>query len=782
MLKTFRQITAQDRDRAGGKAYALGQMIKHFAIPDGFVILADTFTDFIAENQLRSKIQMIIAGRGDYFAKAEQIKDLIMAAPLNEKDTRAIMRHFTRLHCPLVAVRSSATCEDAAEKAWAGQADTFLNTDKAHLLENIKLCWASLFSERALAYGGDIFAFAAMAVAVQKMVWADVAGVAFSVNPLTQNINEILINAVYGLGEAIVSGAVTPDQYLFHKTGRLLQQTLVPQAQGLYRKHDKLQWEDIAPTKQNKAKLTPALILRLGELVSKIEKFYNFPVDVEFAVVRHQIYILQARPITTLANADKDYRVPKVWERPCIPLFTQDGFEGLMGQTKLIQKYFTYPHIADIDVAAYAERHLCYSHQFTLECRDAYYQAYKQRDFSVFFQIGRMCRRNRSFYQKILARYAAAVPTPAELENMLNAICERMHTEMVFVDMLMDLSDIVADDLLNLLLKKKMPDITEKMAILSANEDLTRLERENQSMQAILEAARQTADWENDKNIARLIDRHWQEFAGITVRAMHGQFMRKEDIRQRLAENLQSGKNFFCKNVANDKKAVQRIFKQYRFSRFEQEFVAFVKEANFLRTHILDMYHQLSQNFMQIFTEIGRPYGYTGFDFRNMTPQEIIDWYYGRSSFKLRQDDAWTWYRVGDERKVVDTPQEMHEVKQKFILPDKKSDVAVCQVKGTTAYNGTVRGPARILKDISEVKKVCRGDVIICPMTWPSVIIALEKAAAFVTDEGGILCHAAILARELKKPCITGTKNATLLFADGETVEVDGATGIVRKI
>ena len=782
MLKTFKQITQKDRHLAGGKAYSLGCMIKHFPIPNGFVILSDTFDAFIEENQLRSKIKKVISGKDDFLKKSEQIKELIISAPLNKTVARGIMQYFARLHCSYVAVRSSATCEDAVDKAWAGQLDTFLNSDKENLLEKVKLCWASLFSERALAYGGNILDTTSIAVAVQEMVFADIAGVAFSVNPLTQNINEILVNAVYGLGEAIVSGELTPDQYLIHKTGRILNQTHIPQTQGLYQKNGKLVWRNIPQNKQNTPKLSPKMILNLSAIIAKIEKFYNFPIDAEFAVKNQKIYILQARPITTVNNPPKDYRVPKVWERPSIPLFTQDGFEGLMGQTKLIEKYFKYPYVADMDVAAYAEQHLCYSQKFTLECRDAYYWAYKQQDFSALFKIGKICRRNYCYYQKTFAILASKTPSPSELESILNNICNRMLFEMVFVDMLMDLSDIVSEDLLNLIQKKKMPDTTEKLLILSATEDLTRIERENQSMQAILEIVRKTKDWQTNKNINLLIEKHLQEFSGITVRAMHGQFLTKDDIIQRIKENLRSHKDFFTKNIMTDKKIVQNIFRQYHFNTFEKEFIAFVKEANFLRTHILDMYHWLSEKFMLIFDKIGHASGHKGFDFRNMTPNEIIDWYHGKDQFKLREDDKWLWYRVDDERKVVDTPQDVEKALKQFILPNKKTIISANQVKGTVAYVGTVRGPARILRDISEVKKVCRGDVIISPMTWPSVIIALEKAAAFVTDEGGVLCHAAILARELKKPCITGTKNATTLFHDGEIVEVDGDTGIVRKI
>jgi hypothetical protein len=151
---------------------------------------------------------------------------------------------------------------------------------------------------------------------------------------------------------------------------------------------------------------------------------------------------------------------------------------------------------------------------------------------------------------------------------------------------------------------------------------------------------------------------------------MHGNFMTADEVIRRLKENLQSGNNFFAKDVAADKKAVQGIFKQYRFTAFEKEFIAFVKEANFLRTHILDMYHWLSQSFMAIFDKIGRPFGYKGFDFRNMTPDEIIAWYQQEGDFKLRKDNEWLWYRFGDERKVVDTPRKI--AKALKILKDHK--------------------------------------------------------------------------------------------------------------
>ncbi len=104
------------------------------------------------------------------------------------------------------------------------------------------------------------------------------------------------------------------------------------------------------------------------------------------------------------------------------------------------------------------------------------------------------------------------------------------------------------------------------------------------------------------------------------------------------------------------------------------------------------------------------------------------------------------------------------------------------EVRGQVAYPGLIKGVAKIVREVSEIPKVKKGDILIAPMTFPNFIPAMQKAAAFVTDEGGITCHAAIVAREMKKPCVTATKIATQVFKDGDLIEVDADKGIVKKI
>src|SRR3989338_8342351 len=153
---------------------------------------------------------------------------------------KEIMEQFKKLGAKYVAVRSSATAEDSGEAAWAGQLDSFLNTTEKDVLDKVKHCWASLFTPRAIFYRfeKDLHKTKiSVAVVVQKMVNSEKSGIAFSVHPVTQDYNQLIIEGGLGLGEAIVSGSVTPDSYIVEKEPRrLIEKNVSEQGKGLYRK------------------------------------------------------------------------------------------------------------------------------------------------------------------------------------------------------------------------------------------------------------------------------------------------------------------------------------------------------------------------------------------------------------------------------------------------------------------------------------------------------------------------------------------------------------------
>lgn len=252
-------------DAVGGKAAALGELLRAgFPVPDGFVITE----------------------AGDELSALEP----------------AILKAFDDLKSAYVAVRSSAAQEDGNEAAWAGQLDTFLNVPRDLLMEATARCMASANSPRARAYAA-IKGIAAgnVAVIVQAMVPSDVSGVCFSVHPITQDKNQMVIEAVYGLGEAIVSGEITPDNYVMSRQPREITSKVIasqPKALRFSEGDRQTTWENVSePSAQ---KLSDMQVLELADVVERLEQHFGHPVDVEWAFHDGKLLILQSRPITTL--------------------------------------------------------------------------------------------------------------------------------------------------------------------------------------------------------------------------------------------------------------------------------------------------------------------------------------------------------------------------------------------------------------------------------------------------------------------------------------------------
>src|SRR3989344_4615445 len=222
----FKKLKATDANMAGGKGASLGEMTQAgIPVPPGFVVLSTTFDKFIEEAHLGTEIAAVLdtVDRKEIHTvegASEKIQALIHEAEMPRDIAEDIQKYFKELDCQFVAVRSSATSEDSAEAAWAGQLDSYLNTTEVELLKNVQRCWASLFTPRAIFYRFEKGLRAtkiSVAVVGQKMVESEVSGIAFSVHPVTQDYNQMIIEAGFGLGEAIVSGQVTPDSYVLQK-------------------------------------------------------------------------------------------------------------------------------------------------------------------------------------------------------------------------------------------------------------------------------------------------------------------------------------------------------------------------------------------------------------------------------------------------------------------------------------------------------------------------------------------------------------------------------------
>lgn len=310
-IKKFTELSKDDVVTAGGKGASLGEMTQAgIPVPPGFVLLSAAFEKFLEGADINIEINAIL-GSVDLQTvhtvddAAEKIQSLIMRATIPSDISAELQQEYIQLDAQFVAVRSSATAEDSASAAWAGQLDSFLNTTKPDLLDNIKKCWASLFTPRAIFYRFEKNLDKqeiSVAVVVQTMVDSESAGVAFSVHPVTQDRNQLIIEAAFGLGEAVVSGQITPDSYVITKDPRkILDKNIAIQKKGFYRSDNgKNEWRDLSPKQGEEQVLSGDKILELSEMVLRIEKHYGFPCDIEWAIAEGDLYILQSRPITTL--------------------------------------------------------------------------------------------------------------------------------------------------------------------------------------------------------------------------------------------------------------------------------------------------------------------------------------------------------------------------------------------------------------------------------------------------------------------------------------------------
>src|SRR3990167_2408098 len=288
LIRKFENITKGDAALAGGKGASLGEMTQAgIPVPPGFVLLSEAFEKFLEETDLNVEIDSILhtvdhREMHTVEGASEKIQSLIKEAQMPNDIAEEIEKNFKKLGAKFVAVRSSATAEDSSEAAWAGQLDSYLNTTEDKVLENVQRCWASLFTPRAIFYRFEKELHRtkiSVAVIIQKMVQSEVSGVAFSVHPVTEDRNQLIIEAGLGLGEVVVSGSITPDSYVVEKEPRKIINKNI---------------------QENKQCLTDDRILELSELVLKIEKHFGFPCDIEWAYENGKFSILQSRPITTL--------------------------------------------------------------------------------------------------------------------------------------------------------------------------------------------------------------------------------------------------------------------------------------------------------------------------------------------------------------------------------------------------------------------------------------------------------------------------------------------------
>ncbi len=332
----FEDVGRDDIPQVGGKGANLGEMTKAgIPVPPGFIVTAHSYFDFLEKSNLTDKIRKLLSSLDPNDSEklqkvASRIKRLVNAAAMPKEIAREIAQAYEKMGGGLVAVRSSATAEDLPEASFAGQQRTFLNVaGKKEVITAVQGCWASLFEPRAIFYrahqGFDHFAVG-IAVPVQRMVQSETSGVLFTLDPVTSDRGKVIIEAVYGLGEAIVAGEVTPDLYVVDKQGpKIIDKKLARQEWQLVRnaKGDKDPEKanirvPIPEAKQARQKLSDEDIIALARMGQRIEDLYAFPQDIEWAKEGKELFMVQTRPVTTIKEAEEQRKTPETAEKPLL--------------------------------------------------------------------------------------------------------------------------------------------------------------------------------------------------------------------------------------------------------------------------------------------------------------------------------------------------------------------------------------------------------------------------------------------------------------------------------
>lgn len=314
----FHEVDKEDIPLVGGKGANLGEMTKAgFPVPPGFIVTSAAYNHFLDVTHLRPKIEsalhnLDVSDTKSLDAVSKTVRDLITGSEFPREIANEVITAYFKLDEGLVkhamvAVRSSATAEDLPGASFAGQQETFLNVyGEANVIEKIKEAWASLFTSRAIFYRAtnkfDHFRVA-IAIPVQRMIESVSSGIMFTIDPVTNDKTKIVIEAIHGLGEMIVQGAVTPDHYEVDKaTFTIKMKTVKTQEKKMVKKGNGNEIKSISKKDGSKQKISDVEIVALAKIAKKLEEHYFFPQDSEWAIEKGKVYIVQTRPVTTIGK------------------------------------------------------------------------------------------------------------------------------------------------------------------------------------------------------------------------------------------------------------------------------------------------------------------------------------------------------------------------------------------------------------------------------------------------------------------------------------------------
>ncbi len=826
------ELSRGDNERAGSKATNLGELVgAGFPVPDGFVVTTGAFDEFMTSNGFNTDV-----------SQAE-----IEAANVPANLAEAVLAATADLGSEPLAVRSSGVAEDLPGASFAGQYETVLNVrGEDALLAAVRHCWASAFSERVLAYrkaqgqqnaGG-------MAVLVQHLVPADAAGVAFTANPVTGNRAEVVLSAVKGLGERLVSGQASPDEWLVKDKDATCQS---------------------APEGAINADQARAV----AELARRVESYYGVPQDIEWAITDGKLYLLQARPITTLPEEElapipvAAEPPPGFWQReashaplPHSPMnhslffpLRNAAMKHMFDEFSLLLETMEFREIGGWEYTRMVplggkDRRAPPAWLMPLLIRivpNMHSRIKQMVEVIRSDKPGRFIRRWYEEWQPGLEQRIAELRDIDVTTLSDEALDEHIGTVVTFITGSTDihfplhapLAIILGDltftcrDLLGwdegqtfeLIsgLSEKSTEPARRLA------ELARMAGEKPDVHRLLEhldehTARHLVD--ADEEFAAAFAAYQREFGCRALRyevadptvaetptlvlgLIRDQLASGYDpavaasaLEQERTATVAKARAVLASRPARDgehfEQALTRAEQAYPV-REDNEFYTLSAPIALVRYAVLELGHRLANRgsiaqrddifFLEM--EEAREALPEGSDrralvMRRKAERAWVEAHPGPATYGKDPGPPPSFKALPPEARLV-MEALLWVVDQIFATEQSSQEQAVgATIRGIPASSGKYTGPVRVIMNESEFNKLQAGDVLVCPITSPVWSVLFPSIGALVTDTGGILSHPAIIAREYRVPAVVATGNATRVLHDGQNVTVDGGTGVVE--
>lgn len=782
--KAFSEISKDDAAIAGGKGASLGEMARAgIPVPPGFVILADAFEQFLRETDLLQEIDATLHSVNHeemhtVEQASEKIQTLILNATMPDDIASEIEKQFETLNTEFVAVRSSATAEDSSSAAWAGQLDSYLNTTTDTLLQNVQKCWASLFTPRAIFYRfeKDLHKTKiSVAVVVQKMVQSEVSGIAFSVHPVTEDRNQLIIEGGFGLGEAIVSGSVTPDSYVIEKTPRrIIDKNITYQSRALWRaKEGGNEWRNLSEEEGVKPALSDKQALELAELILKIEDHYGFPCDIEWAYEAGQFHITQSRPITTLSAATS-FPISEVSQK----LEEMEVFKkGIwVERGRWIQPPFVFTFYSHWHLSSLINRivpGLKFHTAFTV---DGYAFIREEDEKKLADYI-------RGEYEKgtlsaLVERIDAEGEAVAHKLRELIACDNRyLHANLrEFVSLYKEFTAFFSVEVYLgeqvLRVAKEVGYVPTEAALFAKVHPFLRKTWIEKEADMMADIAREYIADKNEQRLSERLQHYVQDYRWIQMVKWSGEPISETYARKRLAEEMKNCMegNYVIPHHAEGK---------------PDPMVELGVVTAYWRAECAGIEMQTSLRMHSVLEAVAKSLSMTYEQALLLSPHEMAVAAEAPSTItnlsevlKREKEFFSTVTDDGKELILCDEQDEYQKIKAFYLTFDESrvSDI----LHGIGAAPGLVKGKVRIINSMKDADTFEQGEILVAPETTPSFVPLMRKASAILTGKGGITSHAAIVSRELRKPCVIAIKDVTRILKDGDLVEVDADNGVVR--